>query len=196
LWKEFVPKVKWEFGVSGAEAGDEVVFKGSDGAFGGVAAVDVGRCELEIDVFVGEVLLKEFGSFIVEFHEFGAEAAGDKESVGASESSEEFGAGVVFCWFSDDCVAVEVVEDEEAFVARAGGLKKTAGLVCIYLSGEWLVVGVDGVVSFSGRSCGRWRSFGVCFFFGDVSGFRKRFWFCGASVRALLIEVSLDHGRG
>jgi len=131
--------MKREFWIGAGEAGDEVVFKGSDGAFGGVAAMDVGWCELEVDIFFGEMLLENFRGFVVEFHELWTKAAGDKKSVCACEGVEKFGAGVAFGWFCENGIAVVVIENEKSFVARAGSLEEAAGLIGVYLAGDRLV---------------------------------------------------------
>ena len=52
LWEESIPEIEREIGVGAAEAGDEVVLKGTDGPFGGITAMNVRRGELEID-FLG-----------------------------------------------------------------------------------------------------------------------------------------------
>jgi hypothetical protein len=57
--------VERELWVGGAEAGDEVIFEGSNGAFCGVAAMDVGGGELEVDILAGHELLEGTGRFVV-----------------------------------------------------------------------------------------------------------------------------------
>ena len=52
--------------VGAAESGNEVVFEYADGAFGGIASVDLRWCELVIDVFCGEELLEGNRGFVVE----------------------------------------------------------------------------------------------------------------------------------
>ena len=52
--------------VGATEAGDEVVFERADCAFGGIAAVDVGRDELKIDVLRTEEVFQDAGAFVVE----------------------------------------------------------------------------------------------------------------------------------
>ena len=62
--------------VGATEDGDEVVFKGSDGAFGGVAAVDVGRHQLVRDiVFAFEESFDGGGGFIVHSVDLGGAAS-------------------------------------------------------------------------------------------------------------------------
>lgn len=51
--------------ISAAENGDEMAFEGLNGTFGGVAAVDMGWSQLEIDIMVGEELAKVGGCFVV-----------------------------------------------------------------------------------------------------------------------------------
>jgi len=57
--------MKREVFVRAAEAGDEVVFERANGAFGGIASVDVGRDQLIINLFGSEVVLEGCRGFIV-----------------------------------------------------------------------------------------------------------------------------------
>ena len=51
--------------VNAAEASDEMVLEGSDGAFSRVASMDIGWDELVVDVFVDEELFEKRGAFVV-----------------------------------------------------------------------------------------------------------------------------------
>jgi hypothetical protein len=73
--------VEWEVFVDAAEAGDEMIFEGTYGAFGGIAAVYAGWGKLEVDVFLTEELFKRFSTFVVEALEAWAEAGGTKGGV-------------------------------------------------------------------------------------------------------------------
>ena len=53
-----------------------MIHERSDCAFGGVAAMDVGRGEPEADGFAVHKLLERGGGFVVELLEAGAEATG------------------------------------------------------------------------------------------------------------------------
>lgn len=52
LRKEAIPEVKWKVLVGAAEAGDEMVLESTDCAFGGVAAMGVGRHKLKVNAFL------------------------------------------------------------------------------------------------------------------------------------------------
>lgn len=52
LWNHSAPEVKWEFIVASAQNGDPMVGEGLNGSFGSIAAVNVGRCKLPIDVIL------------------------------------------------------------------------------------------------------------------------------------------------
>jgi hypothetical protein len=121
--------MKGEVFVGAAEAGNEVVFKRADGAFGSVAAMDVGRDKLEVDIFGAEEVFKDAGAFVVEALEDGSKAGFDKERMGAFVGGQDRGGSFVLHGLGMDVVAVVVVEDEEFIVARARGSDKTAGLV-------------------------------------------------------------------
>ena len=47
-----------------------MIFEGSDLTFGGVSAVHVRRCELEVDVSLTDELLEGAGGFVVQPMEF------------------------------------------------------------------------------------------------------------------------------
>jgi len=145
LGKEAVPQVEGEVGVSGTEAGDEMIFERADGAFGGIAAVEVRGDQLVVDLVFLEELLEGGGSLIVESLELGAEAAGGEESVDAFVSRSMFGACAVFHGLGEDGVAVVVVYDEEVGVSGVGGTEEAAGLIGMELAGDGLAVSIDGV---------------------------------------------------
>ena len=63
--------------IGGGEACDEVILEGSNGSFGGVAAMDVWWHKLEIDVFFVEEAFQRGGGFIVKLVELWTEASGD-----------------------------------------------------------------------------------------------------------------------
>ena len=60
LWNEFIPEADWEVGVGAAEAGNQMVFEGSDAAFGGVASMCVWGHQLKVDALGLEILLEFF----------------------------------------------------------------------------------------------------------------------------------------
>ena len=60
-----------------------MVLERADGSFGGVAAMEVGRSELKIDLFRVHELLEGSGGFVVESLELWTEAARGKYRVGS-----------------------------------------------------------------------------------------------------------------
>jgi hypothetical protein len=109
---------------------------------------------------------------------------------------QNLGAGLVLHEFDVDSVAVVVVKDKHVVVAGTGGSEKTARLVCVDLTGDALVGNEDVVCACDGVGFGRIKG-------GVRSGWRCRGgWrndggkLGGAKVRALLIEVTLDHRGG
>jgi hypothetical protein len=66
LWKQAIPEVERKGGVGAAEASNEMVFEGADGAFSGITTMNMGRCELEIDGVVGHEALESGRCFVVE----------------------------------------------------------------------------------------------------------------------------------
>jgi hypothetical protein len=136
LWEEAIPEVEGEIRVSAAEAGNEVVFKGTNGALGSVCAMHAGRDELKVDGFVAQKLFESGGAFVVEALELGAEAGVDEAIVDGFVGSEDGGGCFAGHGFSMDGIAVVVVQQEKLCVAGAGGDDEAAGLV-----GEDLTIG-------------------------------------------------------
>jgi hypothetical protein len=65
-----------EIGVGAAESGDKVNFKSPDGSLGSIAAVDMRRGELEINLFAWHEVLEQGGGFVVKALELPSEASG------------------------------------------------------------------------------------------------------------------------
>ena len=65
LRQQPVPKVQWEVFVSATETGNEVVLEGSDGSFGGIAAMEMRGGKLEVNLFFSHVVLESNGGFVV-----------------------------------------------------------------------------------------------------------------------------------
>ena len=65
LVEEAIPEVEREVRVNAAEAGDEVILEGANGAFRGIAAMDPRGGQLEVDVGIMEEALQNSGGFIV-----------------------------------------------------------------------------------------------------------------------------------
>jgi hypothetical protein len=57
--------VEREVFVKAAKGGDEVVFEGTYGPFGGIAAMGARRNELEVDGLVVHVFFEDHGAFVV-----------------------------------------------------------------------------------------------------------------------------------
>lgn len=82
LGEKLIPEMKREIGVGAAEAGNEVVLEGPDGAFCGIAAVDAGGYELEVYVLFAHVVLQDGGGFVVKALEARAQAGGNEDGKG------------------------------------------------------------------------------------------------------------------
>jgi hypothetical protein len=113
--------------VRAAKPGNEVVFKSSNGSFGGVAAVYMWGHKLEFDVFAVHVLLERFGCFVVELLEAWAQASRAEWRMHSLVSCQVFRSRFVFHGLAVDVVTVEIVDDEQVGVALAGGREETAG---------------------------------------------------------------------
>jgi hypothetical protein len=66
--------VEREVGV-GAQASDEVILEGADGAFGRIGVVNTRRDELEVNVLIAEELLDSSRALVVETLELGRRLA-------------------------------------------------------------------------------------------------------------------------
>ena len=111
--------MKGEVFVDAAEAGDEMIFEGSDGSFGGVAAMDIGWHKLVGDIFVIEKLLKRRRAFVVEALELWAEAGLAELGVEGFVGGKNGCGSASFHRFGEDAVAVVIIEDEKIVVAVA-----------------------------------------------------------------------------
>jgi hypothetical protein len=74
LKKKAIPKVQGKVLVSAAEAGNEMVFESGKGALGGIASVEMGQGELEVNVLASHELFESGAGFIVKFLENGMQA--------------------------------------------------------------------------------------------------------------------------
>ena len=72
LGDKAIPQVQGEGFVDTAEASDEMILEGADGAFSGVATMDARRSKLEVDVFAAEEVLERFRALVVQALELGA----------------------------------------------------------------------------------------------------------------------------
>ena len=81
--------------IGAAEASDEVVFVGPNGTFGGVAAVAVGRDQLEIYGGVMEEIFEGLRGLVVESMELGTEATFNKDLTEIFEGLDEGWAGAI-----------------------------------------------------------------------------------------------------
>ena len=133
-WNKTVPEMEWEVGVSAAEACNEVIFEGANGAFSRVAAMDAGRGQLEVDICFVEEVFEGLGAFIVEALEVGFESCFSKAAVHSFIGGNNAGGLSVFEGLSKDVVAVVVIKDEDVEVASAGGDWKLSSLVSMCLT--------------------------------------------------------------
>ena len=74
LGHQAIPEVKREVIVHAAKTSNEIVLERANSALGRVAAMDVGRHELEIDLFVPEKFFPDCRALVVEALEFGPQS--------------------------------------------------------------------------------------------------------------------------
>ncbi len=131
LQEEAVPFFDREGGVQAGDAGEEMVLPGLDGSFSGIAAMDVGWHEFELDLVFAEGFAEIFGAFIVQ----------DVEAWGVSivsEFEEQLSPGLgEFCGLSSfgrpgkDKVSVVIIHDHDVLVASGGDVWKFACLIAV-----------------------------------------------------------------
>ena len=121
--------------VHAAKSGDEMVFEGSDGAFGGIASMGAGGHKLVLDGFVLKEFFEGGAAFVVEAMEARAEAGADEASMEDAEGVKDGLGGAGLHGFREDGVAVVIVEDKDIVVAGAGWDDEFAGLVGVGLAG-------------------------------------------------------------
>ncbi|MFN9914148.1 MAG: hypothetical protein ACK53L_16280, partial [Pirellulaceae bacterium] len=146
--------------VDGAEDGDEVIFEGPDGAFGGVDSVFFRRDPLEAYLVAEERIFEVLGAFVVKDVEFGSMTLVDEHLVGGFPSVADGGGFSVGNGDGVDRVRILMIEYEDVVVAAAGGDREAAGLIgvgfrngtlveehCAELVGAglqgWFEIGVD-----------------------------------------------------
>ena len=113
--------MKREKGVGARDAGNEVVFEGSNGSFGSVASMNARWDKLQVNVLLVNELLEGFGSFVVDPSEFGSQACGNENSQGLLVGGNMRCSSFVLHGLGMDEVRIIVVEDEELGVALAAG---------------------------------------------------------------------------
>jgi hypothetical protein len=129
-----------------------VILERTDGAFGGVATVEMGRGQLEIDLVGRHEGLESRRRLVVQTLELWLEATLGEEGVGALVGGQDLGTGLALHEFNVNCIAVVVVQDEHVRVAGTRGSEKTARLIGVDLTGDALVRGEDMVGAASGGS--------------------------------------------
>jgi hypothetical protein len=134
--------------VGAAKAGDEMVFKSLDGAFGPVATMETGRSQLVVDVFAGHVVLEKLRGFVAKAMELGTEATALEKAKNCSVGGFDGGLFAVGYWLGVNGVAVIIVEDKDVVVATGGRHDEAAGLVGAYLASDGLAVSVDVMGAF------------------------------------------------
>ena len=113
-----------------------MVFECSDGAFGGIAPVNVGRYELELYVVAVEVRFEALGCFVVHKVQLWLEAPGFEILMYGLEFGFEFAASARLERPDQDCIAVIIVEYHEILVSFRGHDWEFSGLVGIRFRGS------------------------------------------------------------
>ena len=121
--------MKGEIGICGAEAGNEVILEGTNGAFGGIAAVHMGRNQLEVDVFSAHELFENVRGFVVKTLQDWTAASSNEDRKRLLVCIKDGSCALCFHGFCVDKVGVIVVEYKELRVTLAAWDGETAGLV-------------------------------------------------------------------
>lgn len=126
----------------------------------------------------------------------GTEATLGEKGMSAFVGGQYLRAGLVLHEFDVDGVAVVIIKHKHVVVACTGRSEETSRLVCVDLAGNTLVRSEDVV-----RACDRWGIGRIpvrLVVDGRCRCGRRtdRGKLGGAKVSSLLVEVTLDHGRG
>ena len=186
--------MKGEVFVGAAETSDEMVFERADGAFGGIATVEVWRGKLIVDGLCLEELLEGGGCFVVQLLKYGFEATGGEERVDALVCSEICLAGARLHGLGENHIAVVIVDDEQVRVAGAGRTEEAACCIGVDLAGDRLTSSVDGVCAEGGLGVVKRTELVGAVIGAGGGGGRIDVDAGGSLVGSVLIEVALDHG--
>lgn len=104
-----------------------MIFEGADGSFSCVAAMQVGWCQLEVNIICMEELAEEGGSFIIQSLELWFEATGNEKGVYFLEGSDDGLCGSILDGLSKDGIAIVVINNKKIVVATGGGNEKFSG---------------------------------------------------------------------
>jgi hypothetical protein len=196
LGEETIPQMEGEVLINAAQAGDEVIFERTDGAFSSIASVHARRGELEVDLFVTQELFEGGGTFVVEALELGAKAGGAEALVEGFVASKDGGGSAAGDGLRQDAIAVVVVEDNHIIIAVARRSNESTRLVGVDLTGGFQegsearvraeirrVTGGKGNIRWGGgRNWGSHRK-------GRAGGVG----FGGALILAALVQMPCDH---
>jgi len=97
--------------VNTAQPCNEVIFERANSTLGGVATMGTWRDELIVDSFSGQEIFEGLRTFIIETLELGTKACPDQAGVYSRVGGENTFAGSTAHWFSQNTVAVVVVEN-------------------------------------------------------------------------------------
>jgi hypothetical protein len=121
--------VEREVWVGAAEASNEVILEGANGALGHIGTVNTRRDEPEVNVLIMLEFLERSGALVVESLELGAETSTNELIVDSLVRGKDGGTRLVGHGLSMDGVAFVVIQDEQLVVAGAGGKDEMACLV-------------------------------------------------------------------
>ena len=152
LGQQETPIVKGEVRVTAAKDGNEVVLEGLDGTFSGVAAVDVGRSELVVNVFLFEVVLENGGALIVKVLEFRAATGADELIVPLLVGGKDGFSFAVLEGFNSNVVGVIFIEDKQVAIAFARREREASSEITVAPARGGAVNdgGKEGVCPFAG----------------------------------------------
>lgn len=117
LGHQEIPFGDGEFGIASGEARTKVVFPSLDRSFGGVAAMAVGRDQLEVDVVFFKCFFEVIGAFIVKDVEIWSVAIGLQTGVQAGPGFGDLAGLASFEGLGQDGVAIIIVEYHDVVVA-------------------------------------------------------------------------------
>ena len=131
--------------ITRSQAGDEVVLERAKSAFGGISAMNVGGCQLDVDLLiVFHILTQCFARFIIQTMQFRRRTCFGEAFEKGLVCADDLWACTVFERFKEDGVSIIVVEEKQIAIARTGGKGKLASEIGVDLA-RFLDVGDNGV---------------------------------------------------
>jgi len=103
---------------------------------GRIALMDIGQCQLVVNILIGEKCFESCRCFIVQALEAWLQSSAAEAYVEAFEHVEDVVSAAILKWFDEDGIAVMLVQDHDVAVSSTGWGRKFISLVSVHLA-KW-----------------------------------------------------------